>query len=188
MFHFLEVTRGCPFNCIFCGAGVTQNDVTSNVKTWSFDPPPRRRWYQGVCKSDSFGWYFLCHGVYPATERYFMRSRNSSGMKDSLCERISSLRLPLSKKFVQDFIQTYSVKNQLFGLASGISQNLSGKNWRLIGKFDNAFASQISNWVLFLIMQAASYGLCYFMISEIPLKPCRITWKTSYCFQDRLVE
>ncbi len=144
--HFpfpLEVTRGCPFNCIFCGGGRYSERCIFKRKNVIFRSPKRVvddiKEYVNLTHADGI---FFGHGVYPATEPYFMEIQKlirEEGLK--LRADLEVWRLPLSKKFVQDFIQTYSVKKSVIWFSvRNFSEPFRKKIDKWIGKFDNAFA------------------------------------------------
>ncbi len=139
----LEVTRGCPFNCIFCGGGRYSERCIFKRNNVIFRSPKRVvddiKEFVNLTHSDGI---FYGHGVYPATERYFMEIQKlirEEGL--ALRADLEVWRLPLSKKFVQDFIQTYSVKKSVIWFSvRNFSESFREKINKLIGKFDNAFA------------------------------------------------
>lgn len=144
--HFpfpLEVTRGCPFNCIYCGGACYSERCIFKRKKVIFRSPRRVvddiKEFVNLTHADGI---FFGHGVYPATERYFMEIQKlirEEGL--ALRADLEVWRLPLSKKFVQDFIQTYSVKKSVIWFSvRNFSESFRQKINRLIGRFDNAFA------------------------------------------------
>ncbi len=112
----IEMARGCPFNCIFCGGSrYCMRRLVKREKV-VFRSPRRVvddiKELLAVSPSKAL---FFGHGVYPATEPYFMDINKL--IRDERIDAQAELeawRLPVSKRFIADFAKTYDRSRSIF--------------------------------------------------------------------------
>ncbi|MEX2683825.1 MAG: cobalamin-dependent protein [Candidatus Sigynarchaeota archaeon] len=137
----IEVARGCPFNCIFCGGSryclhrMAKRDevifrspgrVVDDIKEF-LDVSPVKTIFYG-------------HGVYPTTESYFMAINELiRAEKIDVQAELEAWRLPVSKKFIEDFAKTYDRTRSLFWFSvRNFSSTYRKKFTTMFGKFDDS--------------------------------------------------
>jgi hypothetical protein len=112
----IEMARGCPFNCIFCGGSKYSLRRMVKRETTIFRSPSRvvddikELMAVSPVKAIFFG-----HGVYPATESYFKEiNALIRAEKLDVQAELEAWRLPVSKEFIEDFAKTYDRTRSLF--------------------------------------------------------------------------
>src|SRR5271157_3766788 len=138
----IEVARGCPFNCIFCGGAKYSERRISRRDNVIFRSPRRVvddiKEFMDLTRTNGI---FYGHGVYPATERYF--SEIQKLIREESLELHADLevwRIPIRKSFLDDFTRTYLKSNSVIWFSvRNFSESFRKKINQLIGNFDNAF-------------------------------------------------
>lgn len=138
----LELARGCPFNCIYCGGSHFSNKKLLNRDSVTFRSP--RRVVDDIKEMTRITQLDRIHfgyGVYPATEKYFMEiQRIIREEKIDVSAELEVWRLPVSKKFLRDFAATYRKKHSVICLSPrNFSSSYRQKFHKGLGNFDNSF-------------------------------------------------
>lgn len=137
----VEMARGCPYNCIFCGGGRTSSKILSNRDKAIFRSPQRIfddiKYIVDLAKIDRI---FYGHGVYKSTEKYFMETNRlirEEGLE--LGAEFEVWRLPVSQAFLKDFTKTYPGKNQVMFSVRMFSESQRRRLSRILGPKDSSF-------------------------------------------------
>ncbi|MHA1231603.1 MAG: hypothetical protein ACTSPQ_13235 [Candidatus Helarchaeota archaeon] len=138
----VEIARGCIYNCVNCGGGKLSNKIISNRHKLVLRSPDRvfddikEIMDKSVIKGVFYG-----HGVYPFTEKYFMKIHKL--IRDEKIDMHADLeiwRMPISNKFMKDFAKTYNLEKSLLWFSvRSFSESYRKKFTKYFGKFDNAF-------------------------------------------------
>ncbi len=137
----VEVARGCSNDCIFCGGGRFSARIISNRNRVVFRSPQRvvddLREITELAEIERF---FYGHGIYPATEKYFMeinRLIRKEGLELGVDQEI--WRLPVSKHYILDHLKTFKKKSLIIFSPRIFSESQRKKMDRIFGKFDSSF-------------------------------------------------
>ncbi len=138
----LEIARGCPYNCIFCGGSRFSNQKLSNRNKVIFRSP--RRVVDDIKELIALAHIDIIHfgyGVFPGTEKYFMEIQKLiREEKLEVSAELEVWRLPVSKEFLQDFATTYRKKKSVICFSPRhFSASFRQKFHSLAGSFDNSF-------------------------------------------------
>jgi len=145
LMHFsfsLEVARGCPFNCMFCGgARVSLKRLCNRSKTIFRSPHRVVDDIKELLDTSGDNGVYYGHGVYPATEAYFMEiSRLLREEKLDIHADLEAWRLPVSRNFFRDFASTYQTDRSVIWFSNrSFSESYRRKMDGLVGNFDDSF-------------------------------------------------
>ncbi|MBN2150095.1 MAG: cobalamin-dependent protein [Candidatus Lokiarchaeota archaeon] len=139
----IEMARGCPFNCIFCGGAeycmrriVKRDEVIFRSPARVVDDI-KEFIAAGTSKAIFFG-----HGVYPATEAYFTQINKL--IRDEgidLQAELEAWRLPVSRAFIEDFARTYDRTRSIVWFSPrSFSATYRKKFTTMFGAFDDSLS------------------------------------------------
>ncbi|OLS15058.1 MAG: Fe-S oxidoreductase [Promethearchaeota archaeon CR_4] len=149
----LELVRGCPFNCIFCGGShFTNQKVVKREKTIFRSP---QRVVDDIRELRNLFHVDLIHfgyGVYSGVEKYFLEIQKL--IREEKLEMNAGLevwRLPINRQFFQDFAKTYGTTKSVISYSPrSLSASYRQKFHSLIGRFDNSYAFSDDQFLSFL--------------------------------------
>ena len=137
----LEIARGCPFNCIFCGGSrysMHRMKMRDNVIFRS----PRRVVddIEELLSVSPIKTIFYGHGLYPATEPYFLEIQKLiRDEKVDVQAELEVWRLPVQRAFLEDFAKTYDRTRSLVWFSvRNFSTSYRKKFTTIFGKFDDS--------------------------------------------------
>ncbi|MBD3197214.1 MAG: hypothetical protein GF317_19325 [Candidatus Lokiarchaeota archaeon] len=138
----LEIARGCQFNCVNCGGSFHSCKIITRRNRVIFRSPERvvddiRR----LVEKTGYNGVFYGHGVYRATEKYFMKIHEK--LRDEKIRIHSDLeiwRLPISDTFFRDYFKTYDVEESMIWFSvRSFSENYRKKFHTRFGELDKSF-------------------------------------------------
>ena len=138
----VEMARGCPFNCINCGGGAYSSKVINNRKNVIFRSPSRVvDDIKELMEVSEIKGVFYGHGVYPGTEKYFMKIHELLRQESlDIHADLEIWRLPVSEEFLLDFAQTYNLeKSMIWFSVRSFSETYRNKFDKLYGSLDSSF-------------------------------------------------
>ncbi len=138
----LEIARGCPYNCIFCGGSRFSNQKLNGRNKVIFRSP--RRVVDDIKEIIALAHIDVIHfgyGVFPGTEQYFMQIQKLiREEKIDISAELEVWRLPASHEFLHDFAATYRKKKSVICFSPrSFSSAYRQKFHSLFGRFDNSF-------------------------------------------------
>ena len=138
----VEMARGCVFNCVNCGGCNHSSKLYLKRRNVIFRSPSRVfDDIREIIEVSEIKGIFYGHGVYPNTEKYFMEIHKLIRKeKLDIHADLELWRLPLSKKFIEDFSKTYNLeKSMLWFSVRSFSEAYRKKFTKLYSKFDDSF-------------------------------------------------
>ncbi|MBN2151627.1 MAG: cobalamin-dependent protein [Candidatus Lokiarchaeota archaeon] len=149
----VEMARGCPYNCIFCaGSRTSLKHICKRDRVLFRSPRRVVDDMKELVDTAGINGVFYGHGVYPATEGYFMEI--SKHVREEGLEMHADLevwRLPISNKFMQDFSRTYEKDRSILWFSNRcFSSKYRQKLDSLVGGIDTAFSFTDAEFMHFI--------------------------------------
>ncbi len=151
----LEVARGCPYNCVFCGGSRFSNQKLTHRDKVIYRSPRRVvDDNKEITTLANINVFHFGYGVFPGTEKYFMEIQKLiREEKLDVSAELEVWRLSISRKFLQDFAATYCKKKSVIVFSPrSFSASYRQKFHSLIGRFDNSFDFSEDQFQAFLNM------------------------------------
>ncbi|MFX0099053.1 MAG: cobalamin-dependent protein [Candidatus Hodarchaeota archaeon] len=138
----VEIARGCPQNCMFCGGGSwAMQHVTGRKKFLMRSPERVIDDIKEILDVAKIKRIYLSHGIFNATKKFhyalqkLVRDENIEVGAD-----LEAYRLPVEHAFIKDFANTYTKEySMLWFSVRSFSESFRKKMRTLVGRFDSSF-------------------------------------------------
>ena len=138
----VEIARGCPFNCMFCGGGIKATKPFTNRNRYTLRSPERVlddiREMVDVAGTRRV---YYSHGYFNATKRHFLKLFSLLKKENiDIGADLEAYRLPIEKTFIKSFIKSHNKEESMMWFSvRNFSESTRKKMASLVGKYDDSF-------------------------------------------------